>query len=43
MLVASLVSLVVNETPGDVLGFGAVEGFVFRRFEDRPRAKRGRT
>jgi mono/diheme cytochrome c family protein len=29
-----LVSLVVNDTPGDVLGMGAVAAFVVRRFED---------
>ena len=34
VLVALLVSLVVNDTPGDVLGFGAVAAFVVRRFED---------
>lgn len=34
VLVALLVSLVVNDTPGDVLGFGAVAAFVIRRFED---------
>ena len=34
MLVALLVSLVVNDTPGDVVGFGAVAAFVIRRFED---------
>jgi mono/diheme cytochrome c family protein len=34
MLVALLVSLVVNDTPGDVVGFGAVAAFVMRRFED---------
>lgn len=35
MLVALAVSLVVNDTPGDVLGVGAVGLFVLRRFEDR--------
>jgi mono/diheme cytochrome c family protein len=35
-LVAVLVSLVVNDTPGDVLGVGAVVAFVLRRFEDAP-------
>jgi len=34
VLVALLVSLVVNDTPGDVIGFGAVAAFVLRRFED---------
>ena len=34
MLVALAVSLVVNDTPGDVLGIGAVGLFVLRRFED---------
>jgi len=34
VLVALLVSLVVNDTPGDVIGFGAVTAFVVRRFED---------
>jgi mono/diheme cytochrome c family protein len=34
VLVALLVSLVVNDTPGDVLGFGAVAAFVVRRFEE---------
>ena len=34
VLVALVVSLVVNDTPGDVLGFGAVAAFVVRRFED---------
>jgi len=34
VLVALLVSLVVNDTPGDVVGFGAVAAFVLRRFED---------
>jgi mono/diheme cytochrome c family protein len=34
VLVALLVSLVVNDTPGDVLGMGAVAAFVVRRFED---------
>ena len=34
VLVALLVSLVVNDTPGDVVGFGAVAAFVIRRFED---------
>ena len=34
VLVALLVSLVVNDTPGDVIGFGAVAAFVVRRFED---------
>lgn len=33
-LVAVLVSLVVNDTPGDVLGVGAVAAFLIRRFED---------
>jgi mono/diheme cytochrome c family protein len=33
-LVAIAVSLVVNDTPGDVLGVGAVAVFVLRRFED---------
>lgn len=41
-LVAILVSLVVNDTPGDVLGVGAVGAFVLRRFEDgTPRDPRG--
>jgi mono/diheme cytochrome c family protein len=34
VLVALVVSLVVNDTPGDVIGFGAVTAFVIRRFED---------
>jgi mono/diheme cytochrome c family protein len=34
VLVALLVSLVVNDTPGDVIGFGAVAAFVIWRFED---------
>jgi mono/diheme cytochrome c family protein len=34
VLVALLVSLVVNDTPGDVVGFGAVAAFVVRRFEE---------
>ena len=34
VLVALIVSLVVNDTPGDVIGFGAVAAFVIRRFED---------
>ncbi|MCZ7590401.1 MAG: c-type cytochrome [Gaiella sp.] len=34
VLAALLVSLVVNDTPGDVVGFGAVVAFVIRRFED---------
>lgn len=34
VLVALVVSLVVNDTPGDVVGFGAVAAFVIRRFED---------
>jgi mono/diheme cytochrome c family protein len=34
VLDALLVSLVVNDTPGDVIGFGAVAAFVIRRFED---------
>jgi mono/diheme cytochrome c family protein len=36
VLVAVLVSLLVNDTPGDVLGVGAVAAFVLRRFEDAP-------
>jgi mono/diheme cytochrome c family protein len=36
-LVAIAVSLVVNDTPGDVLGVGAVAAFVLRRFEDGTR------
>jgi mono/diheme cytochrome c family protein len=36
VLVAVLVSLIVNDTPGDVLGVGAVAAFVLRRFEDAP-------
>lgn len=35
VLVALLVSLLVNDTPGDVLGFGAVAAFVVWRFEAR--------
>lgn len=43
MLVALAVSLVVNDTPGDVLGIGAVGLFVLRRFEDStPRNAPGR-
>jgi mono/diheme cytochrome c family protein len=34
ILVALLVSILVNDTPGDVVGFGAVAAFVVRRFED---------
>lgn len=34
VLVALIVSLVVNDTPGDVIGFGAVAAFVIRRYED---------
>jgi mono/diheme cytochrome c family protein len=34
VLVALLVSILVNDTPGDVVGFGAVAAFVVRRFED---------
>jgi cytochrome c553 len=34
VLVGLLVSLLVNDTPGDVVGFGAVAAFVVRRFED---------
>jgi cytochrome c6 len=34
ILVALLVSVLVNDTPGDVVGFGAVAAFVVRRFED---------
>ena len=42
ILVALAVSLVVNDTPGDVLGMGAVAAFVLRRFEDgTPRSARG--
>jgi hypothetical protein len=33
LLFALAVSLVVNDTPGDVVGFGAVVAFVLRRFE----------
>ena len=36
LLVALLVSLVVNDTPGDVLGMGAVAAFVVWRYEDAP-------
>lgn len=32
---ALLVSLVVNDTPGDVLGMGAAAAFAIRRFEER--------
>ena len=39
VLVALLVSLVVNDTPGDVLGMGAVAAFVVRRFEDGSTAR----
>lgn len=35
LLVALLVSLVVNDTPGDVLGMGAAAAFAIRRFEER--------
>lgn len=39
VLVALLVSLVVNDTPGDVLGMGAAAAFAIRRFEEHiPRA-----
>jgi mono/diheme cytochrome c family protein len=39
LLVALLVSLVVNDTPGDVLGMGAAAAFAIRRFEEHlPRA-----
>src|SRR5512132_1066414 len=34
VLVALLVSILVNDTPGDVVGFGAVAAFVVLRFED---------
>jgi mono/diheme cytochrome c family protein len=34
VLVGLLVSILVNDTPGDVVGFGAVAAFVIRRFED---------
>ena len=34
ILVALLVSIFVNDTPGDVVGFGAVAAFVVRRYED---------
>ena len=34
VLVALLVSLAVNDTPGDVVGFGAVAAFVIQHFED---------
>ena len=38
-LVALLVSLVVNDTPGDVLGIGAAAALAIRRFEETtPRA-----
>ena len=38
-LVALLVSVVVNDTPGDVLGIGAAAAFAVRRFEETtPRA-----
>ena len=37
LLVALAVSLVVNDTPGDVLGMGAVAAVVLRRFEDGTR------
>lgn len=38
-LVALLVSVVVNDTPGDVLGIGAAAAFAVRRFEEAtPRA-----
>jgi mono/diheme cytochrome c family protein len=41
-LVAVAVSLLVNDTPGDVLGVGAVAAFVLRRFEDaQPRSRAG--
>jgi mono/diheme cytochrome c family protein len=41
-LVAVAVSLLVNDTPGDVLGVGAVAAFVLRRFEDAaPRSETG--
>jgi mono/diheme cytochrome c family protein len=39
VLVALLVSLLVNDTPGDVLGWGAVAAMVVRRYEETtPRA-----
>jgi cytochrome c553 len=39
-LVAVAVSLLVNDTPGDVLSVGAVAAFVLRRFEDaQPRSR----
>lgn len=42
-LVALAVSLVVNDTPGDVLGMGAVAAFVLWRYEDgTPRNARER-
>jgi cytochrome c553 len=41
-LVAVAVSLLVNDTPGDVLSVGAVAAFVLRRFEDaQPRSRVG--
>ena len=39
LLVALLVSLLVNDTPGDVLGFGAAAAMAVRRYEETsPRA-----
>ena len=36
LLVALAVSLLVNDTPGDVIGIGAAIAFTLRRFEDAP-------
>jgi cytochrome c553 len=41
-LVAVALSLLVNDTPGDVISVGAVAAFVLRRFEDaQPRSRAG--
>ena len=37
LLVALAVSLLVNDTPGDMVGIGAAIAFTVRRFEDAPR------
>ena len=38
LLMALAVSLLVNDTPGDVVGIGAAIAFTVRRFEDAPRS-----
>ncbi len=42
LLIALLVSVLVNDTPGDVLGMGAAAAMAVRRYEEStPRASRG--